>query len=188
MKKSTIKAVDEFVKLVGGKTWTKDRHPCYGKWAGTWDHGIIIDGRIRLWVSNGMTHFEERILEWCEQIRSFNAHKEEYLCKIREQVDRDNPEAIAEGLYPVTVVDIGVISPETKEGHYFFSPYVLMEVNGKRHKYTEAGLGRAFLSNEIDEWLNRGDRPLWTAGGVKNPDFAFCGVRFSSEDGSYCIK
>jgi hypothetical protein len=187
MKKSTKQAVDEFVKLVGGKSWTKRASRCTGKWAGTYDHCIIIDGRINVFVANGMTHFEERVLKWCENIRSFHAHKEEYLHKVREQAEKDNQKGIAEGLLPITVVDIGIVSPEATDGFHFFRPYVLLEVNGKRHKFSEVGLG-AFLCNGIDKWLAKGDRPLWTAGGVKNPDFAFCGVRFNSENGMYRIR
>jgi hypothetical protein len=188
MKKSIKQAVDEFVKLVGGKSWKKITSRCSGKWAGTYDYGIVIDGRIDVFVTNGMTHFEERILEWCESIRSFHARKEEYLCKVRELAERDNQKAIAEGLLPVTVVDIGIVSPEATDGFHFLRPYVLLEVNGKQHKFSESGFCYAILNDGIDKWLAKGDRPLWTAGGVKNPDFAFCGVRFNSEDGIYCIR
>jgi hypothetical protein len=188
MKKSTKQAVDEFVKLVGGKSWKKRSNRCIGKWAGTYDHGIVIDGRIDLFVTNGMTRFEERILEWCENFRSFHAHKEEYLLKVREQAERDNQKAIAEGLYPITVVDIGIVSPEATDGFYFFRPYVLLEVNGKRHKFAESGFCLAISSDRIDKWLVKEDKPLWTAGAVQNPDFAFHGVRFNSTDGMYCIR
>lgn len=64
MKTTTKQAVDEFVKLVGGESWVKMSQPCRGKWRGTTDHGIIIDGKHRLFVSNGMTYFEETVREW----------------------------------------------------------------------------------------------------------------------------
>ncbi len=188
MKKSTKQAVDEFVRLVGGKSWIKTASHCTGKWAGTIDHSIIIDGKHDVFVTNGMTHFEERILEWCESIRSFNARKEEYLRVVREQVERDNERGAAEGLHPVTVVDLGMVSPEATDGFFFFRPYALIEVNGKRYKFSETGFAHSILHNKIDKWLEKGSKPLWTAGGVENPDFVFCGVRFNSKDEMYRIR
>ncbi len=188
MKKSTKQAVDEFVRLVGGKSWTKTASRCTGKWAGTIDHSIVIDGKHDVFVTNGMTHFEERILEWCESIRSFNARKEEYLRVVREQIEWDNDRGAAEGLHPVTVVDIGIVSPETTNGFYFFQPYVLIEVNGKQYKFSETGFTLSIRNNKLYEWIERGNKPLWTAGAVQNPNFVFCGVRFNSEDGMYCIR
>ena len=46
MKKSEIEAVNEFVALVGGKSWERTSHRCTGKWRGTTDYGFIIDGSI----------------------------------------------------------------------------------------------------------------------------------------------
>ena len=188
MKKSTKRAVDEFVRLVGGKSWKKRVQRCFGKWAGTYDHFIIIDNRVDVFVTNGMTHFEARVLEWCESIRSFNARKEEYLRVVREQVARDNERGVAEGLFAVTVIDIGVVSPEATDGFHFFRPYALIEVNGKRYKFSETGFAHSILHNRIDEWIEKGKKPLWTAGAVQDPDFVFCGVRFNSSDGMYSIQ
>lgn len=187
MKKSTIHAVDEFVKLVGGSSWEAIKSRCGGKWAGTYDYGICIDRKANVWVSNGMTGFETRIVEWCGYIRSFNTNKEKYLAIVKARVVKDNEKGAAEGLYPVTVLDIGIISPETSDGYFFFLPYVLIEVNSTRYKFTETGLG-AFLRDNVENWLAEDNAPLWTAGGVKNPDFAFNGVRFDSQDGMYRIR
>ena len=52
MKRKEKAAVDEFVALVGGKTWEPVRHKCMGKWSGMTDYGFVIDGRITLFVSN----------------------------------------------------------------------------------------------------------------------------------------
>lgn len=188
MKKSTKQAVDEFVRLVGGQSWTKTASRCTGKWAGTIDHSIVIDGKHDVFVTNGMTHFEERILEWCESILSFKARRMEYLHKIREQVDRDNRRAAVEGLFSVTVIDIGVVSPEATDGSHFFQPYVLIEINDRRYKFTETGFAHSILHNKIDKWLEKGSKPLRTAGAVQNPDFVFCGVKFNSRDEMYRIR
>ena len=60
MKRKEKAAVDEFVALVGGKTWEPVRHKCMGKWSGMTDYGFVIDGRITLFVSNSMARSEER--------------------------------------------------------------------------------------------------------------------------------
>lgn len=64
MKRKEKAAVDEFVALVGGKTWEPVRHKCMGKWSGMTDYGFVIDGRITLFVSNSMAYFKKRIREW----------------------------------------------------------------------------------------------------------------------------
>ena len=61
MKRKEKAAVDEFVALVGGKTWEPVRHKCMGKWSGMTDYGFVIDGRITLFVSNSMAYFKKRI-------------------------------------------------------------------------------------------------------------------------------
>lgn len=188
MKTTTIKAVDEFVKLVGGKSWVKTKQACRGKWAGTYDYGFIIDGKMDMWVSNDMSRFEENVVEWCEGIHSFNAHKIQYLDKIRELVNRDNLRATAEGLFPVKVLDIGVISPESSDCCHFFRPYVFLEVNGEQYKFTESGLGEVFFRSGIDKWLAKAEKPLWTAGGISKPNFVFGGIRFDSNYGGYRIR
>ena len=67
MKRKEKAAVDEFVALVGGKTWEPVRQ-CMGKWSGMTDYGFVIDGRITLFVSNSMAYFKKRIREWIKSI------------------------------------------------------------------------------------------------------------------------
>ena len=38
MKRKEKAAVDEFVALVGGKTWEPVRHKCMGKWSRSEEH------------------------------------------------------------------------------------------------------------------------------------------------------
>ena len=96
MKTSTTIAVTEFVRLVGGTTWTRIESRCTGKWRGTTDYGILIDNRVKLFVSNGMDGFENRMREWIRTIKTFRAKKDEYLRQLREQAQRDNISAQAE--------------------------------------------------------------------------------------------
>lgn len=187
MKKSTTAAVNEFVALVGGKTWTKTSHACTGKWRGTYDHSIVIDGRHRLFVTNGMPYFEERIREWSAAIKRFRIKKEEYLRVLRRQSELDNIKAQEEGLKRVEVLDIGILSPETTDGWHFFQPYVLLEVGDIRYKFMESSLSHALFEDRLEMWLPKYEKPIYTAGGVQNPDFIFGNVRFNSKDSLYRI-
>lgn len=69
------------------------------------------------------------------------------------QVVQDNKNAILENMNPITVLDIGIISPESNDAYDFFLPFVLLDVNGKQYKFTESGLNNAFLCNGIDKWI-----------------------------------
>ena len=142
MKNSTKTAVNELVRLLGGTTWTRTASKCTGKWSGTTDYGILIDGRIKLFVSNGMAGFEPRVREWIASFKTIQVKKDYYLELLREQARRDNATAISEGLYPVHVLDIGIVSPEASEGFYYFYPYVLIEVNGLRYKHPKPAMRR----------------------------------------------
>ena len=93
MKRKEKAAVDEFVALVGGKTWEPVRHKCMGKWSGMTDYGFVIDGRITLFVSNSMAYFKKRIREWIKSIHTFEAKKDCYLRLLREQIEKDNDKA-----------------------------------------------------------------------------------------------
>lgn len=93
------------------------------------------------------------------------------------------------GLYPVHVLDIGIVSPEASEGFYYFYPYVLIEVNGLRYKHLTSNLGCAIFRDFLAEWIKaRNAKATTTAGGIDNPDFIFCNVRFDSRNGMYRIQ
>ncbi len=131
MKKSELAAVNEFVALVGGKSWEWTSHRCTGDWRGTTDYGFVMDGRIYFFVSNGMKYYEEHLREWIKSIKTFRAKKEYYLRLLREQVEKDNANAKAEGLQSVRLIDIGILSPECSDAYDFFAPYALIEVGGR---------------------------------------------------------
>ena len=188
MKTSTTIAVTEFVRLVGGTTWTRTESRCTGKWRGTTDYGILIDNRVKRYVSNGMTGFEKRVREWIGTIKTFRTKKAEYLQKIRGQAQRDNASAQAEGLNSVQVLDIGIISPETTNGYFFFLPYALLEVDGRQFKHSTTNFAIAIEDDCLDTWLGKAKIPVWTAAGVETPDYIFGGVRFDSRNGMYCIR
>lgn len=188
MKNTEKAAVNEFVALVGGKSWERTSHRCTGKWSGTTDYGFVMDGRIPFFVSNGMSYFEERVREWIKAIRDFRTKKDYYLRLLRRQVKIDNANAEAEGLHTVELIDIGILSPESDNQYDFFSPYALVEVDGRQFKHRTTNLSCAIVRDELEKHLEKcNDRKPYTAGAVYTPDYLFCGVRFDSHDGLYKI-
>ena len=188
MKKSEIAAVNEFVALVGGKSWERTTHRCTGKWSGTTDYGFVIDGRITFFVSNGMAHFEQRVREWITAIRTFQAKKDYYLRLLREQAEKDNANAKVERLQSVKVTDLGILSPECSDSYDFYAPYALLEVGRRQFKHRTANLSFAITHDELEKYLEeRNSKKIYTAGAVKEPDYILCGVRFCSTDDLYKI-
>ncbi|KAB4180730.1 MULTISPECIES: hypothetical protein [Bacteroidaceae] len=189
MKRKEKAAVDEFVALVGGKTWEPVRHKCMGKWSsGMTDYGFVIDGRITLFVSNSMAYFKKRIREWIKSIHTFEAKKDCYLRLLREQIEKDNDKAKDEKLNPVRLIDIGILAPESNSPFDFFAPYVLVEINGRRFKHQTAELSCAIMVDSLAGYLEECNcKDIYTARAVRTPDYIFCGVRFDSRDNMYKI-
>ncbi|HIY88826.1 MAG TPA: hypothetical protein H9824_09005 [Candidatus Bacteroides pullicola] len=189
MKKTEREAVNEFVALVGGKTWERTSHACTGDWRGTTDYGFIMDGRVKFFVSNGMSYFEEQVREWIKAIRMFRMKKDYYLRLLRGQVEKDNANAMAEGLYNIKLLDIGILSPESNDQYDFFAPYALIEIDGRQIRHHTTNLELAIMSDELEAHIEEcSRRKIFTAGAVLMPDFIFCGVRFNSCDNLYQIR
>lgn len=170
---------------MGGKSWERMSHACTGKWRGTTDYGFIMDGRVRFFVSNGMTLFEGRVREWISVIRTFGAKKDYYLRLLREQVEKDNTRAREEGLRSIRLLDIGILSPEYDDQYDFFAPYALLEIDGRQFKHHTTNLCFAIVTDALEAFLDESNKKVFTAGAVQSPDFIFCGVRFSSFDRLY---
>ena len=188
MKKSEKQAVSEFVRIIGGTTWGIRRSKCTGKWTGTTDYGIVVDGDHYLFVSNGMENFECRVRDWIKSVNTFIEKKGEYMRMIREQIKKDNALANHEGLNEVSLVDIGMVSPEAKGWGDYLRPYLLLEVDGKRFKHTETGFSYVTMHDKLDREIETSNnRNCYTAGAVKEPDYILFNVRFSSKDNLYKI-
>lgn len=188
MKKSEKQAVSEFVRIIGGTTWELSRKICTGKWTGTIDYGIVVDGNHYLFVSNGMENFEGRVRDWIRSVNTFIEKNGEYMRIIREQIKKDNLLSDKEGLKDVCLVDIGMVSPEAKGWGEYFRPYVLLEVDGKRFKHSETGFAYAIIQDKLDKVIEiSNNRNCYTAGAVKDPDYILFNVRFSSKDNLYKI-
>lgn len=189
MEKTTEETVNEFVALVGGKTWVRTAHVCTGKWRGTADYGFVMDGRVEFFVSNDMVGFEEKVREWIEEIRLFRRQKDYYLRLLRTQVEKDNAAARTEGLQSVKLMDIGILSPECSGQYDFFAPYALLETGGRQFKHHTTNLSLGILDGRLETYLEENNgKKIYTAGAVRVPDYIFCGVRFSSCDQLYKIR
>lgn len=184
-KKSTALLLDLFTELVGRKSWSKIAQPCTGKWRGTTDYGILFDDGMQYFISNGMQCFNEKLANEITSIHVLRNNHKKYLQILREQARLDNEIARKEGLHPVTIVDVG---QEMESENHFLWAYVILDVNGHWFKFTETGLNYAMKQDAMDKWIEGCKKSLFTAGGVKLPDYIFANVRFSSTDQLYKIK
>ena len=185
LKKSTVRQLDLFTALVGRKSWSRTVHPCTGKWKGTTEYGVRFEDGVSYYLSQGMRNFESNLRHEIATIRTVRDNREKYLRYFRERALLDNQTAAAEGLYPVTVVDVGL---HTETEHDFLWPYLLLEVNGIRFKFIETGVCYGMKNDEMEKWTEHCKKPLFTAAAVEQPDFIFQNVRFSSKDELYKIK
>lgn len=183
-KKSTAVLLDQLTALIGRKNWTRISSPCTGKWKGTIDYGVQFDDGLCHFISNGMTNFEENISAQISYIQDIQNNREKYLQILRDQALRDNAVAEAEGLYPVSVIDMGI---HTESEHNFLWSYLILEVHGKRFKFIESGLNCHLKMKILEKWIEKCRKPIFTAGAVQNPDHIFGNVRFSSTDRLYKI-
>lgn len=189
MRLKEIHAANEFVAAAGAHEWERWSSKCTGKWSGTKDYGLLIDGTIRLFVSNGTKDFEPRLRMWTRAITQVRHAKNEYLSLLREQARKDNALARKEGLKEVNILDLGIISPEAGNGSDFFRPYVLVEVDGRQFKHSTTDFAMAIIDRNLEESIQkRNDKETYTAGAVQNPDYILGNVRFNSTDGLYKIK
>ena len=100
-----------------------------------------------------MAYFKKRIREWIKSIHTFEAKKDCYLRLLREQIEKDNDKAKDEKLNPVRLIDIGILSPESNSPFDFFTPYVLVEINGRRFKHQTAELSCAIMVDSLAGYL-----------------------------------
>lgn len=186
MDKEKTALVQKFIELLGFNTFEIIGIPCTGKWRGTTDYCLILDGKFKFFVSNKMKYFEEKLKERIQIIESFNMYKNELLQVIRKQVEKDNEEAKKENLLPAKVVDLKL---NTATNKYFMYFHLVLEVDGVKFKHIETGLHYAIEGNTLNEYFQRKNaNRRFTAACVKEPAFIFANVRFSHLDDLYKIK
>ncbi len=169
--------------LLDFRSYKKIGKRCTGKWRGTTDYSLVFDDKYKLFVSNGMSYFNERLTEFIKNITDFEKNKKEILQKLQFYSIQDNETATKEGLKTTKILDIGVI----KDSDLFLLwPYILMEVDGIQFRFIETGLKEAMFKNIIDHHYNRYTE-IFTAGAVEKPTFVFHNVRFSHLDDLYKI-
>lgn len=191
MKKSDIKLVEEFVCLVGATTWEIKKTPCTGKWRGTNDYGIVLNGNGYnnkvLFVSNGIKNFGVILAEKINVIKRFNEKKDYYLDLVRKQAEKDNKTAENLHLKNVVVEDVGILSPDA-DWVDMIKFHVVMNVNGKRFKFCETSLHYSFIKDILEKHFEDVmSRDIFVAGGLNSWDFVFCNVMHNSENSMYKI-
>ena len=185
MKKSTILLLDELTKITGHQTWRRIDYSCSGKWRGTTDHSILFDNKIKFFISNGMKNFERNLKEYIQNYKTFQTNKEKNIRIIQIQLNKDNKTAQSESLHTAELIDIGI---NTEDEQYFLWPYAVLKVNGKTLKFIETKLSFSMRTDDLREWYeDRKKYTIYTAGGIKQPDFIFGNVRFSSTEDLYQI-
>lgn len=186
MTKEQFQICQELTRLMGYNTFDKTSRRCTGKWSGTTDYSLVFDNKITLSVSNGMTHFYETVNTYIDQLKQFKTNKDCMLQQIRKNVISDNLTAKEEGLFPVTVKDIGI---NLSNEHYLLWNYLLLEVDGCTFQFIETGLNYAIRNNKLEKYFTeQSNKKIFTAGAVQAPTFIFGNVRFSHLDNIYKIK
>ena len=185
MNQITKAAMSELTALIGCKSYQRISQACTGKWRSTTDYGLLFDNGCYHFVSNGMGAFDQNLLEVITEIKTVREHREEHLAIILEQVERDNAVAATEGLSQIKVLDTAV---NTESEHCFLWAYVLLDINGKQVKFIETMLNYALRTDNMQKWFTDRPQNTFTAGAVREPDFIFGNVRFSSSENLYKIK
>lgn len=191
MKKSDIKLVEEFVALVGASTWEIKKVPCRGKWSGTNNYAIVLNGNGYnnkvYFVCNGIKYFGIILAETINVINRFNEKKNYYLDLVRKQAEKDNKTAENLRLKNVVIEDIGILSPEA-DWTDMIKFHVVMNVNGKRFKFIETSLDYSFIKDNLEKHFEDVmSRDIFVAGGLNSWDFVFCNVMHNSENSMYKI-
>ena len=186
MDKTTVELCNELCALLGHRSWTKEGSRCTGKWAGTTDYSLRWDDGTSMFISNGMTYFEERVKETVEMVRRTRSteHQEAIMDVLREYEREDAEMAREAGLKSYRL--LGLIEVIDDIGTIWWG--VRLDVDGKTIDFTESGLScdiekGAEKLRETKEY--EAGRELWTAGGVETPDYVIHGVGHSTTYGCY---
>ena len=169
--------------------------PCYGKWRGTSDIYIKFENGVSLPVGNELTPKAKTVKVQREYVdallRRYNPEivaiaKETALAALRKREVRDNENAAQRGLKPYTLLNV-----EFNDGAYDKSDgyigwyYVTLAVDGKICTLLETGLAHAIADGKVEELPER--ERYFTAGALKEADYVFNNVGFSSKSKLYSL-
>lgn len=176
---------DKFTQLLGHKTWKKVGEPCTGKWRGTTDYFLVFEDNTRVFISNGMTFFDENLQREISNFERFTSpdFQKKMMDVLNEQREVDNEIAKREGLLPYSI--LGFVYKQRLGGITYG---LKLKVDDRTFDFVETGLVMDMLEFPIGKeallkgWMRK---PLFTAGAVENPTFIFHNVRFSHVDKLY---
>lgn len=178
MEKSIELALSEFMELTG-------HYQCQFIENEMNDYGILLDDKIKFFICNGnRDNFGRNLNIYLQEYKTAMINRKKYINCIQEQLQKDNKTALSENLHTVELVDIDV---NTEKEHSFLWPYAKLKINGLEFQFVETALCNSMRKGNLLSWSAKCQRPIFTAGAVKNPDFIFGNVRFSSTDNWYKI-
>lgn len=179
MKKTTIERLNELTRLTGYQTWERTAKKCFGKYRGTTDYGIVLNGKTYLFISNGMKQFDAAIDNFIWDIKAIRDNRQKYVQILQAQLEKDNQVALSENLKTAEILDVGI---ETRYEYRMLWCYVRLRVDGREFKFIESALHNDLRLDRLDKWVERCNRPVFTAGAIQRPDFVFGNVRHSSTE------
>lgn len=170
MNKEQTVLCQKLTKTLGYSTFIKVGQRCTGKWKGITDYSLIFDGKTRLFISNGMKYFFERVEECIRQLQTFAENKEAMFQTICKQIEKDNLKAEREGLLPVECISLNLnIIPDMTS----LWTYIRIEVTGYQFNFIESGTNYAILHNELEKHFEQNNtKQIFTDGGVWKPTFS----------------
>ena len=185
MDKTTTALCNELCALLGHKSWTKEGSRCTGKWAGTTDYSLRWDNGERMFISNGMTNFEEQVREEVEMLkRTRSKEHQQAIMEVLREYERDDAVLAKEcGMKSYKV--LGLIECYGEPQFNFIRWGLRLDIDGKIVDFVETGLswdieGGAAKLRETKE-RETGRKP-WMAGGVRFPDYLIHGVMHQTND------
>ena len=189
MNKKTIALCDELCALMGHKSWTKTGTRCTGKWAGTTDYWLTWENGERMFITNGMTYFEEKVRETVEMIkRTRNKEHQAALMEVLREYEKDDAVLAKEcGMKSYKVLGLIECLGEPQFNSIWWG--VRIDVDGKTIDFVETGLCYDIMAgaDKLRETKERekGRKP-WVAGAVTKPDYIIHGVMHETEYRCYC--
>ena len=187
MTKKTIALCDELCALMGHKSWTKEGSRCTGKWAGTIDYSLRWDNGERMFISNGMSGFEETVEKTVEMLkRTRNRANQEAIMEVLREYEQDDAILAKEcGMKSYKVLGLIECLGEPQFNMIWWG--VRLDVEGKTIDFVESGLSYDIKAGaeELRKTKEReAGRKPWVAGAVNDPDYIIHGVMHQTEGGN----
>lgn len=189
--------LDVIAQTFGYQTAHVETHPCGGKWRGTSDIIIVMDGNATLAIGNRRTPEAKKPAVISGYVNDTLARynpetvaiaKRQATIALMKREAADNVVAVERGLKPYTVLTVEMNdgkNPQTSG--YLGWYYATLAVNGKIFGMMETGLNHDIARGVVGESKQR---PFFVAGGVKDEevDFVFNNAGHSSSSNSYKME